>query len=504
MASKAGIEVKVGIFVFVAIVALAYMTTQVNKGKKITGEMYEVQAYFENVSGLKEKAPVEIAGIEVGVVRDISLHDSQARVTLALEPDVSLHANARVTVRTRGVLGDKFVEIKPGSKAYPRLEEGAKITRSKSPADMDQLFQKVGKIADDIGTVAESISNVLGGKKGEQDLRALIQNLKEMSRGMNSMVQKNMESVNEIVSNLKDFSSDLKDVSGTNKQALNRIITNFEQASADMKGTMKRMNSLLAKAEDGEGAVAKLMSDEKMGKDLKETVTSLKNVSQKIDKGKGTLGKLINDKKTGKELDKALEGVNKYLTKQEQFKTSVDFHSEWMADSGDVKSYLNLKLQPSEDKYYLLGIVDDPKGRTETTITKTEWEGSGGSGWRKEHEEETKENRLKFNAQLAKRWHDLVLRGGLIESSGGLGLDYYLWEDRVKLYTEAFDFDDEDPPHLKAGGSLYFLRNFYVTAGMDDFVSDTGDESFFAGAGIYFTDDDLKYLMSSAPVDVGQ
>jgi phospholipid/cholesterol/gamma-HCH transport system substrate-binding protein len=505
MAAKAGTEVKVGIFVFVAILALAYMTTQVSKGKKVTGDMYEIQAYFDNVSGLKKNAPVEIAGIEVGLVKDIELDDSRARLTLALEPNVTLHTDSKVAIRTRGVLGDKYVEVDPGSRSYPALKEGGKVARSESPADIDQLFQKVGKIADDIGKVAESVSNVIGGEKGEQDLRVLVKNMKEMSVGLDKMVQSNVQSVNTIVANLKDFSTDLKDISGTNKKALNRIIDNFEVASTEMKTTMNRMNSLLAKAEDGDGAVGRLMSDEEMGKDLKESVASLKNVSKKIDEGKGTIGKLINDDKTGKELDKALEGINKYLAKQEEFKTSVDFHSEWMADTGDVKSYLNLKLQPSEDKYYLLGVVDDPKGRTETTITETKWRTNGGA-WQKreEHEKETKEDRLKFNAQLAKRWHDLVLRGGLIESSGGIGLDYYLWEDRIKFFAEAFDFDDEDPPHLKAGGSLYFLRNFYITAGMDDFVSDSGDESFFAGAGIYFTDDDLKYIMSSAPVKVDQ
>ncbi|MGM0609809.1 MAG: MlaD family protein [Thermodesulfobacteriota bacterium] len=504
MASKAGMEVKVGIFVFAAIVALAYMTTQVSKGKKVTGDMYDVQVFFENISGLKKNAPVEIAGIEVGLVKDIVLDDSRARVTLAVRPDVTLHSDSVASVRTRGVLGDKYVEIEPGSGASPVLKSGERISRSESQADMDQLFQKVGKIADDIGRVAESVSNVMGGKKGEQDLRLLVRNLKEMSVGLNRMVQNNANGVDLIVSNLKDFSSDLKDVSGTNKQALNKIIANFETASGEMKTTMTRMNSLLAKAENGKGTMGKLMSDEQMGQDLKESVASLKNVSKKIDEGKGTLGKLVNDDNTGRELDKALEGINKYLAKQDEFKTSVDFHSEWMAASGDVKSYLNLKLQPSEDKYYLLGIVDDPKGRTETTITKTDWSGSGGKGWKEEHEEETKEDRLKFNAQLAKRWHDLVLRGGIIESSGGFGLDYYLWDDRIKLYAEVFDFDDQDPPHLKAGGNLYFLRNFYITAGMDDFVSDTGDESFFAGAGIYFTDDDLKYLMSSAPVSTEQ
>ncbi|MBT8763706.1 MCE family protein [Desulfohalobiaceae bacterium Ax17] len=501
MATKPGVEVKVGIFVFIVLIALGYMTTKVSKGKFVTGDMYNIEVFFDNVSGLKKNSPVEIAGIEVGLVKDIVLENGRARVTLALSPDVRIHADAVAAVRTRGVLGDKFVELRSGTERYPVLQNGDRIGRTEALVDMDKLFQKVGQIADDIGKVARSVANVVGGPEGEQDLRLLVQNLKEMAIGLNKMVQTNMESVNLIVANFREFSKDLKDISGGNKKGIEKIISNFEVASVQLKTTLDKMNSLLDKAQNGEGPVARLISDKEMGDDLKKTLASLKSVSQKIDQGKGTLGKLVNDDTTGKELDKTLEGLNKYLAKQEQFRTSVDFHSEYMSASGDTKSYLTLKLQPGEDKYYLLSIVDDPKGRTKTTDTYRRYRDDGGV-WHTYEEEEsiTEKDGLKFSVQIAKRWHDLVIRGGIIESSGGLGLDYYLWDDRIQLFMDAFDFSSDAPPHLKAGGKLFFLKNFYAIAGMDDFISDTGDSSFFAGLGLYFTDEDIKYLLSSVPI----
>ncbi len=116
------------------------------------------------------------------------------------------------------------------------------------------------------------------------------------------------------------------------------------------------------------------------------------------------------------------------------------------------------------------------------------------------HEVKSERDRLKFNAQIAKRYQDLVLRGGIIESSGGVGLDYYLFDDRLKLTLQAFDFDIDRRAHLKAGVDLSFFKYLYLTAGYDDFISDEGMSSFFVGAGLVFTDDDIKYLLISAPV----
>jgi phospholipid/cholesterol/gamma-HCH transport system substrate-binding protein len=245
--------------------------------------------------------------------------------------------------------------------------------------------------------------------------------------------------------------------------------------------------------------LAKLINDPEMGHDLRETMASLESVSRKIDEGQGTLGKLINEDTAALELEKALEGINRILDKQDQFRTSVDFTSEYLARHGDTKSYLTLRLQPSEDKYYLLSLVDSPQGRREKTETFTERWVNGERTTIREIEDKYRQSKITFSAQLAKRWDNLVLRGGLFENTGGVGLDYYLWDDRLQLLFEAFDFDPDDNPHLKAGAKLYFLRNFYASLGMDDFAR-SDRSSFYAGLGFYFTDEDLKYLFTSVPL----
>ena len=101
---------------------------------------------------------------------------------------------------------------------------------------------------------------------------------------------------------------------------------------------------------------------------------------------------------------------------------------------------------------------------------------------------------------VAKRYENLVFRSGIIESTGGVGLDYYLFDDRLKLSFEAFDFDTDKETHLKGCADFGFFKYLYVTAGFDDFISDEGRSSFFVGAGLRFEDDDIKYLLTSAPI----
>lgn len=497
--SSRATEVKVGLFVFLALAALAYMSLQVGSGVFVRGGTYDLVVSFANVSGLKVAAPVEIAGIEVGKVKDIALENGKARVTMQVREGYAVRADAVAAIRTRGVLGDKYVELAEGTAAAPALAPGGRIARTAEGAGMDDLLDKVGRIADDIGLVARSVAGVLGGPQGESDLRQTVQSLRDMSVSLNDLVQANMQSMHAIIANMREFTGDLRDLSGTNKKNVQTMLDNFAAASGQLRSSLDGMNRVVDKLDSGQGALGQLIGDPQMGQDLRQAMASLQSVAEKIDQGQGTLGKLVNDDTTGKELDRALEGLGDYLAKQEQFRTSVDFSLESLT-SGDVKSYLNLKLQPGEDKYYLLGVVDDPKGRTRTTDTTTRTSAGGGTWMEtREHKEETVEEGVKFNAQIAKRWSSLALRGGLFESAGGAAVDWYAWDDRVQFFLEAFDFDDDDPPHLKAGAKLTFLSNFYLSAGMDDFASGR-DRAGFVGVGLFFTDDDLKYLLGSAPI----
>jgi phospholipid/cholesterol/gamma-HCH transport system substrate-binding protein len=498
-AVKSGVEIKVGIFVLIACLVLVFMTIKVGPGIFLPRDTYEVDVFFNNVAGLRTNAPVEIAGIEVGLVQAIRLEDNRARVTLMIYPNVRIRADASAIIRTRGVIGDRFVEIVPGSEAVPVIGDGGRIVYSKSPADMDMLFAKVGEIAEDIRLVARSTANVFGGPQGEQDLRLAFESLRDAAVGLNAMVQTNAEIVEQVAINFRNFSADLRDISRANKDGIERIVTNLDAASQELKGTLEQTRIVLSRIEGGEGALARLVNDPAMGQDLRETMASLESVSRRLDEGQGTLGRLIHDEAMADELNRTLEGLNEHLLRQERFQVSVDFSSEYLARHGETKSYLTLRLQPSENKYYLLSLVNNPMGVREKTETFTERWINGQRTTIREIRDKYYRNKISFSAQMAKRWDNLVLRGGLFESTGGVGLDYFLWDDRLQLLFETFDFGRDDTPHLKAGARLHFLENFYASIGLDDFAHNDR-RSFYAGLGFHFTDEDLKHVLARIPI----
>jgi len=133
------LELAVGVFVLLGMACLAYLA--INLGKmEVFGEGYQIFAVFDNVSGLKTGASVEIAGVDVGQVNSIQLTPMyQARVGLKLRQGVKVHDDAIASVRTKGIIGDKFVKLSPGS-SEKIIPVGGKIINTESGIDLEELL----------------------------------------------------------------------------------------------------------------------------------------------------------------------------------------------------------------------------------------------------------------------------------------------------------------------------------------------------------------------------
>ncbi|MBW2318498.1 MAG: MCE family protein [Deltaproteobacteria bacterium] len=489
--TKLSIEAKVGFFVVIGILLLAYMSMKVGKLKYGPDQGYSVYGYFDSAEGLVKGVTVEIAGVDVGQVKDIMLENGKARVELQLNPDVVIGEDVQAAIRTKGVLGDKYVELILGSKEAPLLRPEGRIKQTLSPTNIDNLLKQLSSIGKDIKQLTGSFSGVLGGEAGRTSLQIIVDNLRELTQTLNKTVQRNHENIDRTLDNFHIFSQDLRDLSGSNKEALREIVVNFRQASHQLGKTITTFNQITEKINRGEGTIGRLINDEETVESMNQTLVALKEISEKINRGEGTIGRLINDEETVDNVN-----VNNFLEKEESFQTYLNYRGEYLFDSEDMKSYLSLRIQPKEDKYYLLQVVDDPAGKKEETVTTTT---TGGTSTTQTTETIDKDE-LKFSAQIAKRYYDLGLRGGLFESTGGVAADYYMYDDRLVLSMEAFDFDPDKNPHLKFKVDFTPFHYLYVTGGFDDFISDEGNESVFIGLGLHFSDQDLKTLLSGAPI----
>ena len=141
---KANLETIVGIFVLIGILCLSYLSIKLGKMEILGGDYYEVHADFDSVSGLKKGASVEIAGVEVGRVDRIVLDpkgNDRARVFLRIRSGVKVQDDVIASVRTRGIIGDKFILLKPGG-AEKLLADNGRIRETESAVDLEELVSK--------------------------------------------------------------------------------------------------------------------------------------------------------------------------------------------------------------------------------------------------------------------------------------------------------------------------------------------------------------------------
>jgi phospholipid/cholesterol/gamma-HCH transport system substrate-binding protein len=141
---RASLETIVGIFVLIGLVCLAYLSIKLGKMEILGGNHYQVYADFDSVSGLKNGASVEVAGVEVGRVARITLdpkNSDKARVYMQIQGEVNLQDDVIAAVRTSGIIGDKFIQLKPGG-SDRMIAAGGRIRDTESSVNLEELISK--------------------------------------------------------------------------------------------------------------------------------------------------------------------------------------------------------------------------------------------------------------------------------------------------------------------------------------------------------------------------
>ncbi len=141
------LELAVGLFIIAGILCLAYLSIRLGKMEIVGKKGYEIYGVFSNIGGLKVGSSVEIAGVNVGQVKSIRLESYQANVVLNLPNDVKVQEDAIVSVKTRGLIGEKYIEITPGG-SEKIIKPGGRILETQPPIDIEELISKFvfGKI----------------------------------------------------------------------------------------------------------------------------------------------------------------------------------------------------------------------------------------------------------------------------------------------------------------------------------------------------------------------
>ena len=141
------LELTVGLFIIAGIICLGYLSIKLGKMEVVGGKGYEIYAIFSNIGGLRTGSSIEIAGVDVGRVKSITLDNYQAHVVLNLPWSVKIQEDAIALVKTKGLIGERYIEITPGG-SEKIIQPGGRLRETQPAVDLEELISKFafGKI----------------------------------------------------------------------------------------------------------------------------------------------------------------------------------------------------------------------------------------------------------------------------------------------------------------------------------------------------------------------
>ena len=233
--NKVGLEFKVGIFVVVSLVILAFMVFRSGDFHMKPG--YTVRMVFDTVSGIDPGSGVKLAGVDVGEVKEIRVArsargETQAEVYARINQGIYIEEDAKPRISSMGVLGDKYVEVLPGTTGAKPIVEGA-VLEGHEPSNMDDLVNSGQRLIGKMESVVDNLNEVVADPEFKTHLKGTFVNLDKMA-------------------------------------------VDFSEAAADLKDTMQSAKIVMARLRDGEGTVGKLLKDDKIARDMEAFVADLK------------------------------------------------------------------------------------------------------------------------------------------------------------------------------------------------------------------------------------
>lgn len=429
-------EVRLGLFLavfFVLVIILMIFVGDVLEIFKSQG--YRIYAVFDSALGLEKNASVKMAGIKIGSVGDISLERRRARVTMTIDPDCQIPSGSKATLASLGILGEKYLEIVPSQENTFYQPEA--VMDSLPSVSFDQLGSLMMSMGDEIKRAVNSVNQALEKDLGP-NLKQALANLESLTGELDAVVKENRVSLHQTLE--------------TSNQTVASINQQVEKVASSLQETISEIDSLVKENRSGVRNNLQKLEDTLEG--LEETLSSLKTVLEKIDRGEGTAGKLINEPELYDQARETVEGINKITSsvKAVDFMAGVQgtYHGQSELFRGEISG----------------GFVWKDKALLQANLIHNPWK-----------------DKFVYSFQAGWMWRSLAFRGGLIESSFGAGLDWYLLNGRLALSAEGFDFNRDPRPQFRLYGRLYPVKNVYLILGLDDF-SLASRREFFLGLGL--------------------
>jgi phospholipid/cholesterol/gamma-HCH transport system substrate-binding protein len=479
------LETKVGAFFILSIGVLGLLILRMEKLDLLSGRnQNHLVTEFDQVAGLNLQSAIRVAGVKVGAVTAITLDGGRARIVLSLPRDFPVFKDASASLSAIGILGEKYIDLDPGTPAKGPLPQDAVIP-SKTGMGLDNLMESLGGIAKDVKGITFALNASIGGEQGRQKMDEIVDNIRQLTAQFRAMAQENHGAINNTMANVEQISAQLR-------EQLPQLTKQFQDLG-------RNLNDMV---EQGKPELKGLLADvRKLTVNLEGTSENVKSITGKMDRGEGTIGKLLNDETTVKKINLAVDNVNSMLGGFKAMDLVLDMNAAQWTKRSNSKIGLGVDLVPARDHWYSIEMSSTPDGKVADStqyVTKIDPVTGLPSTVLSNTRSVTTDQSFTLSAQFAKRLAEhFVLTAGIVEGRGGAGAQFWALDDRFRVGVLAYDFtkrDDKPKPRYRATTSYQFHKGLYAQIGVQD-IANKDLRTFFFGGGLRWKDDDLKKLV---------
>lgn len=460
------LEAKIGLFVLTALGALLFLSTQVTSFGTWGGETYPANAYVDDASGIEEHTHVLMNGVKIGEISDIAIEGKRVRLELAIDEGVKIPLDSSVIVAQESLLGTKVLNIVVGDSPQ-MLASGGTLPQAKRYASFDQTSDSVNAAARELELLMRDFRQTLDDEHRKAIQEAIIA-FRNVGVNLDGVIVENREDLHAAIANFRAMSAGFAQSADT--------------VNKDLPEIMARINSLTTRMDNISGAL-----EHKLPEAVDKFVKIEDNVSDILSENRSSLKTALTSAgdffKSG---EQAFAKVDSMLSNFTTSELQVAMHTDYMMRDQYGKVYLGVNYLPNPETYYMFDLISTDDYSQYTTNPPGKH----------------KESELYYSLQYGKRFDNLLLRFGAIESTGGIGFDYFMNHDRLKFSAEAFDFNAvndvrSERAHLKAQLRYQMLKHLELYGGWDNFLNPQS-QNLFLGLGLRFIDNDIKYTFGAA------
>lgn len=452
-------ELKVGILALCALASVVAMSLKITSSKSGFGDYVRYQTMLADASGIQEKTPIKVAGIKAGRITGIKLQGSKALITFEMLDDIKMTENSRLQVKSVGFLGDKYLDIDLGTATPKRLPEDSMVP-SDIAGGLDTLGKDAGEMMKEIKEVAILIKQSLKEADGSNRLEKITANIRDLTASIKRMVEKNEGKVDDIVDNVKQITAQLQyETDRLQKDSLMQDLT--------------KIGPILDKTD--------------------KAITDLKDIIADVKDGKGTVGKLLRDDAVVDQVSQTLSSVNRLVNRINNIEADIGLATGVNSRVGSDTRF-DVDIYPAPEQFFRLGVVTNEFG-PQIEKTSDTYSSTNDGAETKHTSRKIQKNQFKFNLQIGRKIQRIGLRAGLIESTGGVGMDYFFPDWGIRTGVEVFDYQKNAGPNVRLYSEIRMWNVLYTRIAGEDLISKDGHQSATFALGLRFNDQNLAALI---------